>query len=296
MSIAEVLNHIILQEVLYSPHGTRRKTIAWHVKRQLNERVKATEAGIKDLFFLTAFLDVATADEAIQCFRQQNPDLKKILVQIVLTHNNDITDLILAYSGNNAAANYATFLTKNNQLLVRLLECNAFRNLYDTVPGRFWLKGLMVLFAVIDRIYKNCNQTNIQQLLLANREQVVGNLEGENKIKDVGDKLSRWAITNVDGSCFVIDEQIAKTLRRIGVNNIRLVSRNAEQVWLNLFGAFNDDNWANFSQKAFKNLFCKVYSFYKTDYKYLKFIVTQAFWFYGRDRCLLLDTPPTLNQ
>lgn len=283
-TIAEVLKHIISQEVLYSPHGTERQPIAGHVKRQLNERVKATEAGIKDLFFLTAFLDVATADEAIQSFREQHPNLKETLIEIATKHEKHIKDLISAYQNGKPSKGDAAFLEQNKEQFDNLFECDAFKNLYCSVPGRFRLKGLMVLFTVIAEIYQNGNNNIVT--LLNGDENFHRRLTN---IKGVGDKLSRWAITNIDGRRFVIDVQIAKTLKRIGVNNKRLEARNAEEVWQNLFGEFRDGNRANFPQQHFNELFVKEYGFETNDYQYLPFIITQAFWFYGRDRCLLLD-------
>lgn len=293
------------QPVLYTPHhSSKKESIAAHVKKQLNKREKGRN---KDFFFLTAFLDVSTQDEATQSFKRDNPKLKNDLIEIRNKHNEELKGIIKAYEGfdfriKNA---YEQFLDQNRKNFSTLLKNLKFERLFETVPGRFWLKGLVLLFLILEKVYvkngKICIENIGDKLTSNNSNKQEEFLKEIKKIKGVGDKLARWAITNVDGSRFVIDTQIAKTIRKINkkytlkikenllTNN---ASKNAETVWKTLFGSKNNGDWENFTNEDFNKIFIKTYNYKQGDYQYLMFIVTQTFWFYGRDRCLHYDTFP----
>jgi hypothetical protein len=279
------LEHILEQEVLYTPHSNQKEAIACHVKKQLNERIKGNN---KDLYFLTAFLDVSTQDEAIQSFRKDNPNLKNDLVEIATKkhHEDQLDRIIKAYQDLNFRRKnaYEILLYNNKKYFLKLLENQEFRRLFETIPGRFWLKGLVLLFLILKKVYKNNCEICIENILQNEQDNFLKDLK---RTKGVGDKLARWAITNVDGSRFVIDTQIAKTIRKIrpDINENQLGSKYAESIWSELFGE-NNGGWVKFNREDFKKIFIDKYKYGRDDYQYLRFIVTQAFWFYGRDRCL----------
>lgn len=280
---------MLSEEVLYLPHGAKRKTIADHVRIQLNERIKTQKKTVKDFSFLTAFLDASTSDEGMQVFKTNNPDLKKTLVNIAQNNKAGIDNILKAYQKwpFNEKSAYEKFLKRNRDDFNKLLKNEKFKKLYETVPGRLWLKGLLLLFMILKEVYAANQGIAINKILDDDYHKTL------KRIRGVGPKLALWSITNVDGSRFVIDGQIAKTLKKIrlqgfGSRSKQYSFKQVEDTWKKLFGVKNEnDEWKNFGKNDFKELFSK-YGFKEKDYQYLKFIITQTFWFYGRDRCLML--------
>ncbi|MBI5643292.1 MAG: hypothetical protein HY954_07430 [Deltaproteobacteria bacterium] len=286
-------------EMVYLPHDPEKQIIAYHVKHQLDERLKDKNAD-HDHYFLTAFLDRATSDEEIQLFRENNKNLKKTLIKIRMEKQNVRCIAALLNSYKEAKLNrksaYDSFLadTENSKNFKTLLEDVDFKRLYDTVPGRFWLGGLMVLFSIVDKIHKwKCDTTICSMIdMFDNNEQFFQkNFQGkENKINGVGDKLALWALTNVNGKSFVIDSQIAKTLNKIGLQgfdgkNKTYGFKKVEKTWSELFGNRENGEWENLNKSAFNKIFVTHHKFKPEDYDFLKFIITQTFWFHGRHRC-----------
>lgn len=295
IQIRKKILYMLSKEILYLPHGTKMKTIADHVRIQLNERIKTLKRPVKDFFFLTAFLDTSTNDEAIHVFRSDNyPYLKRTLINIVKNNEKEIDNILNAYPKwhFNEKSAYENFLISNKKDFCRLLKNKKFKKLYAAVPGRLWLKGLLLLFMVLKKVYGKNKEKAINKIL--ENDDYHKTLK---EIHGVGPKLALWSITNVDGSRFVIDVQIAKTLKKIGLpgfgGSTKTYSfRKVDETWTGLFGKKNKSNeWNKFNRNNFKKLFSQ-YSFKDVDYQYLKFIITQTFWFYGRDRCLTIDVLP----
>jgi len=270
------LQDIGQKKINYEFHQPQNATIAFHVKKQLDERIVQSTSSKKDFFFLTALLDRSVRDEEIQHFRNNYPDFKKDLIKCWSEANHDLTVILTDIK---AALEERVCIAKV------ALKSASFEKLINTVPGRFNKNQLLACLKIIRDQYQCNEKTTISDFL-----KTIG---GERRMKEdlldiygLGHKLVNWALTNITGHWFVIDgPNIAPVIKRNLLHTvphgINVTSENADCIFENWFGVLDETkrDYRKFNREEFTKIFP---DFPSNAYEYLPFIVTQYLWFYGK--------------
>jgi len=262
------------KKITYEFHKPKHASILEHVKFQLNERILQASKNDRDFFFLTALLDRNVKDELVQAFRKENKDFKKDLLRCWV----EAERLLLKATENIREA-------KGNEEIQREISTQspAYRKLADAIPGDDSINQLLVCLKVIHDVYKRNKDFFIADFVKV--------IKAERKMRDslddifgIGPKLANWAVTNITGHWFVIDEPhikplIEKDLADTLPAGMVVSLENADAIFEHWFGKLNEisKEYERFSRKEFAAAFP---DFPVEACEYLPFIVTQCLWFY----------------
>ncbi len=271
-TIQSYFQNIGQERIEYEFHNPVVNTISRHVRTQLINRVSHSKDESKDLYFLTAFLDRNALDYDVQKFRIECPNFKDELIKCWSESPIELKNATenIKYTIENYGANFCSSPT--------------FKKLYKQAPGPYKLNQILICLKIVNEIFKRDQLTTISQLCSTiSKEKALRhyllNLYG------VGHKIANWALTNVTGHWFVIDQHIEKVITRKLKDTLRgleVSSGNADQIFDNWFGIYDEENqtFRNISYDVFTIIFPDFIA--RKEYKCLPFIVTQYLWYYGK--------------
>jgi len=264
------------KKIDYEFHQPNRASIAFHVKKQLDERIVQSTSAKKDFFFLTALLDRSVRDQDIQHFRNNHPNFKKDLIKCWSEANHDLNVII---------ADIKAALEEQAYIVKVALKSTSFEKLLNTVPGRFNKNQLLACLKIIRDQYQCNENTTILDFLktIGGERQMKNDLLG---VYGLGNKLVNWALTNITGHWFVIDGPhiapvIKGELSQTVPDGVNVSSENADSIFENWFGILDETqrDYTKFNHEGFTQIFP---DFPSNTCEFLPFIVTQYLWFYGK--------------
>ena len=272
--IIAYLKAIGVKKITYEFHTPKHASIFEHVNFQLKERILHANKNDKDFFFLTALLDRNVKDGLVQSFRRTNKTFKQDLLQCW----EEAEEVLLKATGNIRAA-----LDSEEMQEDIFRQSPVFRKLAKKISGDNRINQLLVCLKVINEVYKKNKNFFIAD--------VVQDIKTEREIRNylddifgIGPKLANWAITNVTGHWFVIDEPhikqlIENELAHTIPENMLVSLGNADAIFQHWFGILDEikRDYEKLSLPGFKEAFD---DFSSTSCEYLPFIVTQSLWFY----------------
>jgi len=274
--VAAHLKAIGALKMTYQFNKPIHNTISQHVLKQLNDRVILAAAEKKDFYFLTALLDRKVSDTKVQLFRRSNQDFKTRLLQCW----NDAY-----YELNEVISDIRHALSDGRLLKTVFTKSKAFQYLKENIPGPHGFDQLLVCLKVMRDKYNMDATVKISDLLSgATYEKVLK--QYLINIPGVKHKIANWALTNITGHWFVIDEpnikpMIKKDLADKIPSHLAIESANADAIFEYWFGKLDEmkREYDRFSQEKFVDAFP---DFPPTACEYLPFIATQYLWFYGK--------------
>lgn len=276
--IIDYLKKIGEEKITYGSPSPKQETISWHVRQQLDDRVIRSTAEEKDFYFLTAFFDRHVPDRDVQLFRHTNRDFKGKLLLCWKEVTGEL-DVVISDIGR--------ALADRKKLNLLFNESTTLRILADTVPGEYGIEQLLVCLKIIRAKYDLTATRKIVDL--------IPNMTEENALKQyligihgVKHKIANWALTNVTGHWFVIDDPNIKPLLKTDLADtipagLEVSADNADAIFEHWFGELDEKKkeYEKLSQAQF-NVGFPDFPFEACEY--LPFIVTQYLWFYGRCR------------
>jgi len=263
-----------VRKITYKFHTPKHASIFEHVKFQLNERILLANKNEKDFFFLTALLDRNVKDELVQAFRRTHKNFKQDLLRCW----EEAEEVLLKAIGNICA----TLDSEDVQEEI-LRQSPVYRKLANEIPGDYRINQLLVCLKVINEVYKRNKDFFITDFMQdLKKEKEIRNYLDD--IFGIGPKLANWALTNVTGHWFVIDEPhikplIEKDLAYTLPASMAVSLDNADTIFEHWFGKFDETNkkFEGFSQSEFA---AALHDFSVESYEFLPFIVTQCLWFF----------------
>jgi len=274
VKMLEFLSRIGQKEVSYDVHVPAKGSISYHVKKQLDEKIKKSNGENKDMFFLSALLDRRTDDKKVQLFRKHHQHFKQELIQCWHEAPHEVEKAVkdIRISLSHKCAFVEPIRTKSS----------SFDRLYKDIPP-IGKEQLLICLKIIDEKFNRQCSSHITDITY--------DYEAEKNLRKyllelygVKYKLANWAISNVTGHWFVIDGRIIKVLEEnrsvASINICKKISRDdTDEIFKMWFGTFDEKNkrYSKLCSSQFKSAFP---DFTPADYQYLPFIVTQYLWFY----------------